>query len=122
MKVVLFQIRTRDDIDEVAYASEFEEMLRLVADVPGFLGIDGFTGEDGSELAVARFDSDEAIDEWREHPGHSATRERGRKEFFESYDITIATVSRHYDWHRAEPKAGGPLTPQVEVTPTHELG
>jgi heme-degrading monooxygenase HmoA len=62
--------------------------------------IEGYGGEEGSELAVARFDSPDAIAAWRDQPEHAATRERGRRDFFESYDITIATVNRHYEWRR----------------------
>jgi heme-degrading monooxygenase HmoA len=100
MEIVLFKIRTRDDIDVAEYNATFESMLALVSEIPGFVDIAGYAGEDGSELAVARFENPQAIAEWRDQPQHAATRERGRAEFFESYDITIATVNRQYDWHR----------------------
>jgi heme-degrading monooxygenase HmoA len=58
---------------------------------PGFVDIQAYAGEDGSELAVARFESADAIARWRDEPAHVATRERGHSEFFDSYDITIAT-------------------------------
>lgn len=102
MEVVLFKIRTRPDIDQEEYQRSFERMLALVSDVPGFVGIEGYAGEDGSELAVAVFESKEAIAEWRDHPEHADTRERGRDEFFDSYEITIGTVWRQYDWARGQ--------------------
>jgi heme-degrading monooxygenase HmoA len=102
MEVVLFHIRTRADIDEKEYQSAFEHMLELVSEITGFEGIEAFTGEDGSELAVARFSSPESIAAWRDHPEHVRTRARGRTDFFEAYDITIATVWRHYDWSRSD--------------------
>jgi heme-degrading monooxygenase HmoA len=98
MEVVLFKIHTRPDLDEEEYQRTFEHMLELVSQVPGFAGIEGYSGEDGSELAVARFESPEAIAEWRDHPEHVRTRQRGREEFFASYDITIATIGRQYSW------------------------
>lgn len=98
MEIVLFHIRTRSDIDEQEYQRTFEYMLKLVSKIPGFIGIEGFSGEDGRELAIARFDSPEAIAAWRDQPEHVRTRQRGREEFFAAYDITIATVSHHYDW------------------------
>ena len=113
MEVVLFHIHTRPDIDEHEYQRAFERMLELVSQMPGFQGIEGYKGEDGSELAVARFDSPEAIAAWRDEPEHVQTRQRGREEFFSAYDITIATVWRHYDWALAqqseasEPALGG---------------
>jgi heme-degrading monooxygenase HmoA len=100
MEIVLFKIHTRENIDKGEYEAAFERMLALVSEIPGFVGIEGYGGEDGSELAVARFENPEAIAAWRDQPEHAATRERGRSEFFESYDITIATVNRHYDWQR----------------------
>ena len=98
MEIVLFQINTREGLDQQEYQKAFERMLELVSESPGFVSIEGFTGEDGSELAVARFESADAIALWRDQPEHVRTRQRGRDEFFASYDITIATVWRQYDW------------------------
>jgi len=102
MIVVLFHIRTRTDIDQEEYERTFLRMMELVSAMPGFQGLEGFTGEDGSELAVARFDSDEAVRAWKQQPEHMRTQERGRTEFFETYDITVAEVSRQYAWSAAE--------------------
>ena len=98
MEVVLFKIRRRPDIDLEEYERTFGEMLEIVSQMPGFKGIEGYAGEDGSELAVATFDSPEAIAAWRDEPEHTRTQERGRQEFFSAYDITIATVWRSYSW------------------------
>ena len=70
--------------------------------MPGFTGIEGYGGEDGSELAVAQFESTEALEEWRDHPEHVLAQQRGRDEFFASYQITIATVGRHYSWSASD--------------------
>jgi heme-degrading monooxygenase HmoA len=101
MEIVLFRVRTRADIDTEAYERTFEQMLELVAEIPGFNRIIGYTGDDGTELAVVEFESSEAIAAWRDHPAHVQARNRGREEFFAEYDITVATVSRQYSWTRA---------------------
>ncbi|MGH3430096.1 MAG: antibiotic biosynthesis monooxygenase family protein [Pseudonocardiaceae bacterium] len=98
MEIVLFRIRTREDINQEEYQHAFTRMLELVSQIPGFVDVEGFAGQDRSELAVARFESPEAIAAWRDQPEHVRTRQRGWDEFFTSYDVTIATVSRHYDW------------------------
>jgi heme-degrading monooxygenase HmoA len=98
MEIVLFHAKTREGVDQQEYQKAFERMLELVSQSPGFVSIEGFTGEDGSELAVARFESADAIALWRDQPEHVRTRQRGRDEFFASYDITIATVWKQYDW------------------------
>jgi heme-degrading monooxygenase HmoA len=98
MEIVLFHINPREGFDQQEYQKAFERMLELVSESPGFVSIEGFTGEDGSELAVARFESADAIALWRDQPEHVRTQQRGRDEFFASYDITIATVWKQYDW------------------------
>ena len=98
MEIVLFRIRTREDVDQAEYVRSYERMVELVREMPGFVSVEEFASEDGTELAVARFDSTEAIDAWREQPDHVRTRQRGREEFFASYDITIATVHKQYGW------------------------
>jgi heme-degrading monooxygenase HmoA len=100
VKVVLFRTRLREDIDMAAYQATFERMFEAVSAIPGFRGIEGFSGEDGSELAVAWFDSDEALAEWKRHPDHLVAQEQGRREFYTSYEITIADTDRQYGWPR----------------------
>lgn len=100
MKIILFRIQTRRDVDEAEYTAAFEEMYELVTQMPGFISLDSFSNEMGEELAVARFDSDEHLREWRDLPAHKATQLRGREEFFDSYRITVADLDREYGWSR----------------------
>jgi len=102
MLVVLFKIRARADVDEAAYEAAFLQMLDRVGQIRGYLGFESYTGEDGTELGVATFEDDIALADWREEPDHVATRRRGHDEFFEAYDITVATVGRHYAWSRSD--------------------
>jgi heme-degrading monooxygenase HmoA len=100
MEMVAFIARPKNDVDPQEYQRTFERMLARVTELPGFVDIRGFAGADGTELALARFTTREAIEEWRDHPEHARTRQRGRDEFFEAYEITIATVWKNYDWSR----------------------
>ena len=98
MEIVLFRARTRADIDAQEYENTFGQMLELVSEVPGFHRITGYAGEDGTELAVVEFESPETLAAWRDHAAHVRVQQRGREEFFAEYDITVATVSRQYNW------------------------
>ncbi len=102
MEIVLFRAQTRSDHDAAEYGRLFEQMLVKVQEVPGFIDISGFAGEDGTELALVRFETPEAVAQWRDHPDHVETQRRGREEFYNSYEITVATVSRQYNWARSE--------------------
>jgi heme-degrading monooxygenase HmoA len=102
MLVVLFKIRARSDVDTAEYESAFVHMLNRVAEIEGFVSFESYTGADGTELAIAQFEDDIALARWREEPEHVVTRRRGHEEFFDAYDITVATVGRHYAWSRQE--------------------
>jgi heme-degrading monooxygenase HmoA len=95
MFVVLFKARVREGVDQTAYEQAFERMVGLAAEMPGFAGIEGFAGADG-ELAVVRFESEEELLAWKNHPEHVAMQQRGRDEFFDSYEITVAEQVRNY--------------------------
>jgi heme-degrading monooxygenase HmoA len=108
--VVLFHIRPKPGRDEAEYQRTTERMLELVSGIDGFLGVEGFGGEDGSELVVAKFSTDDAIRAWKAQPEHVATQHRGRDEFFSSYQVTIAAVTRSYEWAaHAEPPVSAEL-------------
>jgi heme-degrading monooxygenase HmoA len=96
--IVLFRIVPRKGVDSGAYERAFQQMVAEVSASEGFLGMEGYAAEDGTELAVARFRSVADVRSWRDHPLHVLTRERGRNEFFQSYEITIAEAGRTYAW------------------------
>jgi len=59
MVLVVFGTKMRDDADLEEYARHQQRMRELVQETPGFISIKGFVGEDGEEISIARFESDE---------------------------------------------------------------
>jgi heme-degrading monooxygenase HmoA len=53
MEIVLFHIRTREDVDQMEYERSYERMVELVREIPGFVSVDEFAGEDGTGGAAA---------------------------------------------------------------------
>ena len=100
MIVVLFESRPRADIDSVAYEEAFERMYGLVSQMSGFVSIDGYSKDDGTELAVVRFESERTLEAWKNDPDHLAVQARGREEFYDAYKITVATQIREYEFTR----------------------
>ena len=96
MIVVLFRNVLRPDIDAAEYERTFEQMYGLASQMPGFISIEGYSAPDGAELAVVKFESEETLAAWRRHPEHRKAQERGRAEFYDSYEITVATPIRTY--------------------------
>jgi heme-degrading monooxygenase HmoA len=100
MIVVLFENKLSPDVDPGEYEEAFARMYGLVSQMPGFISIDGYTKEDGSELAVVRFESESALGEWKNNPDHLLVQARGREAFYDSYKITVATQIREYGFAR----------------------
>jgi heme-degrading monooxygenase HmoA len=62
--------------------------------------MDLFHSEDGRTLAVPRFESQQALEAWRDHAEHVAVQERGREAFFEDYWMDVCSTIRSHEFHR----------------------
>jgi heme-degrading monooxygenase HmoA len=76
-------------------------MVGLASKTPGFISIDGYAAEDGSGLAVVRFESEEALQAWKTQAEHVKAQARGREAFYQSYRMTVASIIREYDFQQA---------------------
>ena len=71
-------------------------MVELAAKQPGFLGIESARNADGFGITVSYWDSLEAIRSWKDVPAHAAAQARGRKSFYERYEVRVCAVERGY--------------------------
>lgn len=97
---VIFSSRLREG--DRGYAETSQRMVELVRQQPGFLGVESTRGVDGFGITVAYFDSEAAIAHWRNNLEHAAARERGRKEWYEHFELRIAKVERAYGMKQRE--------------------
>jgi heme-degrading monooxygenase HmoA len=104
--VVVFRIAHRADLATAEYEELGARMGEIVGAMPGFLGMD-YAPTEGGELLVARFDSHEALDAWREEPEHKIAQQLGRERFFAHYKIEVCEVVRSYEFDASDPAAGG---------------
>ena len=103
MVIALFEYRLRADLDTAEWEQTFGRMVALASEMPGVISIDGYASEDGVSLAVVRFESEEALRAWKNHPEHVLAQARGREAFFDAYKVTVASpVIREYGGQRAE--------------------
>lgn len=106
MVIALFEFRLRADVDVVEWEQTFARMAALASEMPGMISIDGYASPDGMQLAVVRFESDEALRAWRDHPEHVRAQGRGREAFFDTYKVTVvSSVLREYASDRTEARA-----------------
>jgi heme-degrading monooxygenase HmoA len=90
-------VSQRNGHGEADYSAAGERMFALVQQQPGFLGVDSTRDENGFGITVAYFDSEENIRLWRNQAEHAATRERGKREWYEHFEVRVAKVERAYE-------------------------
>ena len=97
MVIVVFRITLRPDLPAAEYEETGTRMAELVSQMPGFLGMD-YAAVEGGELLVVRFESHEALADWREDPEHRLAQQLGRERFFAHYRIEVCDLVRSYEF------------------------
>ena len=82
------------------YAQTSEEMARLAAEQPGFLGMESVRNDDGLGITVAYWRDLESIRAWREHADHKMAQQAGRERWYRAYRVRICKVEREYGFDR----------------------
>ena len=86
-------------------SSKKDEYLRLAAQmrsivdqIEGFISVERFQSitNPNKLLSISLFENEAAVDEWRNLSVHRKMQSKGRKEFFEDYDIKVVQVLRNY--------------------------
>ncbi|TMA01106.1 MAG: antibiotic biosynthesis monooxygenase [Methanobacteriota archaeon] len=96
--VVIFKTHLRDGADSEAYRKTSRRMHELVEQIPGFISIKAYTGEDGDEIDLVRFANEGALNAWKEQPEHLEAQRRGREEFYDRYSVQACKVVRDYEF------------------------
>lgn len=93
--VIFTSVRTEGD---GGYAEMSDRMVELARHQDGFLGVESARNEIG--ITVSYWRDEESIRKWRENMEHSVAREKGRKEWYQSFKTRIAKVERDYGFER----------------------
>ena len=90
----------RSDADAAGYEAAAAEMDALARMQPGYRGVDSAREAGGMGITVSYWADDAAAIAWRDHPEHTAIRERGRALWYDSYSVKVARIERAYHWTR----------------------
>lgn len=85
------------------YARTAEEMVRLAAGQPGFLGMESVRADDGSGITVSYWADEASIAAWRNHADHVLARRAGRERWYRAYQVRVCRIEREYGPALAEP-------------------
>ncbi len=95
--VVLFEVKpTREGMKRYL---ELAAMLKpILSGFEGFICAERFTSlnEEGKLLSMNVWDSEEAVEQWRNVMEHRMSQKEGREKLFESYKITVCSAIREY--------------------------
>ncbi|MDE3082871.1 MAG: antibiotic biosynthesis monooxygenase [Acidobacteriota bacterium] len=91
MILTVFRSRLRPGV-EAAYRPVAVEMSELAHAMAGFVDEAFFAAPNGDRVTIVRFVDRASHDAWAQHPSHREVQRRGRDEFYESYEISIAEV------------------------------
>lgn len=93
--VIFTSVRTEGD---KGYSEMSDWMVELAGQQDGFLGVESARNEIG--ITVSYWRDLDSIRKWRENMEHTIAREKGRKEWYQSFKIRIAKVERDYGFDR----------------------
>jgi heme-degrading monooxygenase HmoA len=82
---------TDDGYDQTA-----ARMADLAQDMPGYLGIESTRDVDGLGITVSYWRSEADIANWKRHLEHQDAQDRGKKQWYEHYELRVAKVERAY--------------------------
>ena len=110
MMVVVFQVtmregRTQDYFDLAA------ELRPELEQIEGFLSVERFQSlaEPGKYVSLSFWRDGAAIETWRAQRRHRAAQERGKREIFQDFRISVAEVVRDYTLRDRLDQAAEPL-------------
>lgn len=89
--VIFTSLRTEGDN---GYAVMSDRMGTLVAQQPGFLGVDSAREDVG--ITVSYWIDEDAAAAWKKVAEHTIAQERGKSVWYSEYQVRIATVTRAY--------------------------
>jgi heme-degrading monooxygenase HmoA len=90
----------RTAVDDDGYHAMAEEMSRLAAMQPGYLGAESARGGDGLGITVAYWQTAEHARAWKQHADHLGAQRLGRDRWYQAYRVRIAQVVREYGFAR----------------------
>ena len=110
MMVVVFQVTMREGRaqDYFDLAAELRPELERI---DGFLSVERFQSlaEPGKYVSLSFWRDQAAIEAWRAQRRHRAAQERGKREIFQDFRISVAEVVRDYTLQDRLDQAAEPL-------------
>jgi heme-degrading monooxygenase HmoA len=76
------------------YGVMAERMLALAQAQNGFLGVESVRNAEGLGITVSYWRDEASIARWKGHVEHLVAQARGRREWYEAFELRVARVER----------------------------
>lgn len=98
--VVTFSNQRREG--DNGYGNMAEEMVRLAAEQPGFLGIESTRNADGFGITNSFWEDEASILGWKNVVSHLAAQRLGRERWYSHYEVRVGRIERAYSFDLSE--------------------
>ena len=88
-------------LHEAEYQAMSDRMETLVAQQPGFLGLESARDAQGFGITVGYFRTAADARAWKGNVEHAGAQRMGRDKFYAAYRVRVATVEREYGFARS---------------------
>lgn len=98
--VVTFANQRREG--DNGYGAMADEMVRLAALQPGFLGVESARGADGFGITNSFWQNEASIKAWKAVVDHLAAQAQGRETWYQTYAVRVGRIERAYGFARKD--------------------
>src|SRR5262245_10604247 len=89
--VIFSSLRTPGD---QGYGAMAERMLALACEQPGYLGVESARDPAGLGITVSYWRDEDSIRRWKQQAEHLEAQARGKRAWYEAYELRVARVER----------------------------
>jgi heme-degrading monooxygenase HmoA len=98
--VLFTSLQTGADTD--GYAAMADRMDQLAAAQPGYVGIESVHDASGFGITISYWATESDAVAWKQVADHLGAQQMGRERWYRRYVVRVASVTRQYDWYRAD--------------------
>ncbi len=84
----------RTDLEHAEYNEMADEMERLAAEQPGFLGVESARGANGFGITVSYWKDEASIAAWKANARHREAQAAGKSRWYADFKLRVARVER----------------------------
>ena len=93
-KIVIFKSIKSSDLD--GYGEMAEQLNEQLKNTDGFLGMDSYSNSDNRFVTICYWRDEAAIRGWKNQAIHQSAQAKGKRQWYENYQVEVATVDRSY--------------------------